>query len=86
MLALRHNAKLNSERSDNRVQRAGYASLLKGSQMRKKLIISMAVGLLGVALVILSTAIKEPPAPIVGLGLMLMGASVGYNMGLSNQA
>lgn len=53
--------------------------------MRKKLILSMIVGLLGVALIILSAMVKEPPAPIVCLGLMLMGTSVGYNIGMSDK-
>lgn len=50
--------------------------------IKNQMILSMFIGLLGVILLIVSVIVDEPNAPITCIGLMLMGVSVGYNIGL----
>jgi uncharacterized membrane protein len=46
---------------------------------------AMIIGVIGVILIILSTIMKEVDAPIMCLGVVLIGFSAGYNMGYMNK-
>jgi uncharacterized membrane protein len=47
----------------------------------KKLTGASIIGVIGVFLIILSTIMKEVDAPIICLGVILIGFSAGYSMG-----